>query len=156
MTLIKSWMCAHYSRENWFQPNQYLTLMKNLLHMAKRTFQPKQLYCGNYKFQVISTGRLTCFEFDPALKFGHFGINFFLGWCNLQGGFKLFLSIFSTKMKNDWQPIRDSIPWNSCCTKDPCWLNNVFLFSIIIRAEQLKQSPCTIWVLVRGTMCLPW
>ena len=47
-------------------------------------------------------------------------------------------------MKIDGQPIRDSVPWNSRCTKDPCWLNNVFLFSTEIWAEQLKKPPCTL------------
>ena len=46
-------------------------------------------------------------------------------------------------MKNDGQPIRDSVPWNSRCTKDPCWLNIVFLFSTEIWAEQLKKAPYT-------------
>ena len=50
--------------------------------------------------------------------------------------FQLFLPIFSTKMKNDGQPISDSVPWNSRCTKDPHWLDNVFLFSSEIWAEQ--------------------
>ena len=44
-------------------------------------------------------------------------------------------------MKNDGRPIRDSVPWNSRCTKDPHWLNNIFLFSIEIWAEQLKKHP---------------
>ena len=43
-------------------------------------------------------------------------------------------------MKNDGQPIRDSVPWNSRCTKDPCWLNNVFLFSTEIWTKQLKNT----------------
>ena len=59
----------------------------------------------------------------------------YAGW-----SFLLSLPIFSTKMKNDGQPIRDSVPWNSRCTKDPCWLNNVFLFSTEIWAEQLKKN----------------
>ena len=46
-------------------------------------------------------------------------------------------------MKSDGQPIRDSVPWNSRCTKDPRWLNNIFLFSTEIWAEQLKKTPCT-------------
>ena len=44
-------------------------------------------------------------------------------------------------MKNDGQPIRDSVPLNFLCTKDPCWLNNVFLFSTKVWAEQLKKHP---------------
>ena len=56
--------------------------------------------------------------------------------------FLLFLPIFSTKMKNNGQPIRDSVPWNSRCKKDPRWLNNVFLFSTEILAGQLKKAPC--------------
>ena len=45
----------------------------------------------------------------------------------IQGGFFLLVRlIFSAKMKNYGQPIRDSVPWNSQCTKDPCWLNNIF------------------------------
>ena len=44
-------------------------------------------------------------------------------------------------MKNDGQPIRDSVPWNSRYTKDPRWLNNVFIFSTEIWAEQLKKNP---------------
>ena len=55
--------------------------------------------------------------------------------------FQLFLPIFSSKMKNNGQPIRVSVPWNSRCTKGPRWLNNVFLFSTEIWAEQLKP-PC--------------
>ena len=43
-------------------------------------------------------------------------------------------------MKNDGQPIRDSVPWNSQCTKDPRWLKNFFLFSTEIWAEQLKNT----------------
>ena len=58
--------------------------------------------------------------------------------------FLLFLPIFSTKMKKNGQPIIDSVPWNSCCTKDPRWLNNVFLFSIEVWAEHLEKTPC-IW-----------
>ena len=58
--------------------------------------------------------------------------------------FQLFLPIFSSKMKNDGQPIRVSVPWNSRCTKGPRWLNNVFLFSTEIWAEQLKKPPCTL------------
>ena len=42
-------------------------------------------------------------------------------------------------MKNDGQPIRDSVPWNSRCTKDLRWLNNVFLFSTEIGADQSKK-----------------
>ena len=47
-------------------------------------------------------------------------------------------------MKNVGQSIRDSVsvPWNSRCTKDPHWLNNIFLFSTEIWAEQLKKTPC--------------
>ena len=45
-------------------------------------------------------------------------------------------------MKNDGQPIRDSVPWNFWCTKDPRWLNNIFLFSTENWAEQLKKPPC--------------
>ena len=44
-------------------------------------------------------------------------------------------------MKNDGQPIRDFVPWNSQSTKDPHWLENVFLFSTEIWAEQLKKTP---------------
>ena len=44
-------------------------------------------------------------------------------------------------MKNDGQPIEDSVPWNSQFTKDLRWLNNVFLFSTEIWAEQLKNHP---------------
>ena len=44
-------------------------------------------------------------------------------------------------MKNNRQPIRDSVPWNSQCTKDPRWLNNVFLFSTESWVEQLKKHP---------------
>ena len=47
-------------------------------------------------------------------------------------------------MKNNGQPIRESVPWNSRCTKDPCWLNNIFLFSTEIWAEQLKKHPVCI------------
>ena len=36
---------------------------------------------------------------------------------------------------------RDSVPWNFWCTKDPRWLNNIFLFSTEILAEQLKKHP---------------
>ena len=42
-------------------------------------------------------------------------------------------------MKNDGQPISNFLPWNSQCTKGPRWLNNVFLFSTEIWAEQLKK-----------------
>ena len=45
-------------------------------------------------------------------------------------------------MKNNGRPIRDSVPWNSLCTKDPRWLNNRFLFNTEIWAEQLKKTPC--------------
>ena len=48
--------------------------------------------------------------------------------------------IFSTKIKNNGQPIRDSVPWNSQFTKDPRWLNNVFLFSTEIWAEHFKKN----------------
>ena len=44
-------------------------------------------------------------------------------------------------MKNGRQPIRGSVPWNSRCTKDSRWLENVFLFSTEIWAEQLKNYP---------------
>ena len=43
-------------------------------------------------------------------------------------------------MKNNGQPMRDSVPWNFQCTKDPRWLNNVFLFSTEIWADQLKKN----------------
>ena len=56
--------------------------------------------------------------------------------------FWLVRPIFSTKMKNDGRPIRDSVPWNFRCTKDPRWSNNVFLFSTEIWADQLKKPPC--------------
>ena len=51
-------------------------------------------------------------------------------------------------MKNDEQPIRDYVPGNSQFTKDPCWLNNTFLFSTEIWAEQLKKPPC-----ISGKIC---
>ena len=44
-------------------------------------------------------------------------------------------------MKINGQSIRDSVPSNSRYTKDPCWLNNVFLFSTEILAEPLKNQP---------------
>ena len=44
-------------------------------------------------------------------------------------------------MKNDGQPIRDYVRWNFQCTKDPRWLNNIFLLSAEIWAEQLKNHP---------------
>ena len=56
--------------------------------------------------------------------------------------FWLVRPIFSTKMKNDGQPIRDFVPWNSRCTKDPHWLNKIFLFGTEIWADQLKKPPC--------------
>ena len=45
-------------------------------------------------------------------------------------------------MKNDGhgQPIRDSVPWKSGCTKNPRWLKNVFLFNTEISAKQLKKT----------------
>ena len=46
-------------------------------------------------------------------------------------------------MKNDEQPIRDSVPWYSRYTRDPRCLNTVFLFSTEIRADQSKKPPCT-------------
>ena len=49
-------------------------------------------------------------------------------------------------MKNVGQPIRDSLPWYSWFTKDPRWLNNVFLFSTEIWAEQLKKAPCILYI----------
>ena len=70
-------------------------------------------------------------------------------------------------MKHDGQPIRDSVPWNSQCTKDPGWLNNVFLFSTEIWAEQLKKAPCRfqdndlkmylhlLWCYMRGAGVVP-
>ena len=62
---------------------------------------------------------------------------------HLQGAFFNCSSEFSVpKWKNNGQPIRNSVPWNSRCTKDPGWLNNVFLFSTEIWAEQLKKAPC--------------
>ena len=55
-------------------------------------------------------------------------------------------------MKNDGQPIEDSVPWNSWYTKDPRWLNNVFLFSTEFWAEHLKNHPVEVpaywWVLI--------
>ena len=55
-------------------------------------------------------------------------------------------------MKIDRQPIRDPVPWNSRCTKDPRWLNNVFLFSTEIWTEQLKKHPvCTCLCLLTTT-----
>ena len=45
-------------------------------------------------------------------------------------------------MKNDGQPIIDSVPWNSRCTKDHRWLNNAFPFSAEIWAEQLEKTLC--------------
>ena len=54
------------------------------------------------------------------------------------------------KWKNDGQPIRVSVPWNSWCTNDPRWLNNVFLFSTEIWAEQLKKAPCIFWMHNQG------
>ena len=49
-------------------------------------------------------------------------------------------------MKNDGQPIRDSVPWNFRCTKDPHWLNKIFLFGTEIWADQLKNNP--VWLFV--------
>ena len=68
--------------------------------------------------------------------------------------FWLVRPIFSTKMKNDGQPIRDSVPWNSRCTKDPHWLNNIFLFSTEIWAEQLKKPPCILYISVESLIAL--
>ena len=51
-------------------------------------------------------------------------------------------------MKNDGQPIRDSVPLNSQCTKDPRKFNNVFLFSTEIWAKQLKKHP--VYILASG------
>ena len=48
-------------------------------------------------------------------------------------------------MKNVGQPIRDSAPWISQCTKGPRWLNNIFLLSTEIWAEQLKKAPWCRW-----------
>ena len=45
-------------------------------------------------------------------------------------------------MKSDGQPIKESVPWSSRCTVDPRWLNNIFLFSTEISADQLKKPPC--------------
>ena len=47
-------------------------------------------------------------------------------------------------MISNGQPIRDSVPRNSRCTKDPRWLNNVFLFITKIRVEQIKKHP--VWL----------
>ena len=49
-------------------------------------------------------------------------------------------------MKNNGQPIRDSVPWNFWCTKDPHWLNKIFLFGTEIWADQLKNNP--VWLFV--------
>ena len=56
-------------------------------------------------------------------------------------------------MKNDGQPIRDSVLWDSRRTKDTHWLNNVFLFCTEIWAEQLKKHPVVYWLwnLVAGS-----
>ena len=56
-------------------------------------------------------------------------------------------------MKNDEQPIRYSVPWNSRCTKDPHWLNNVFPFGTEIWADQSKKKhPAHSELLVDGLM----
>ena len=46
-------------------------------------------------------------------------------------------------MKSDGQPNKDFVSWNFQCTNDPRWLNNVFLFSTEIWAEQLQKN--TLW-----------
>ena len=91
-------------------------------------------------------------QIDSYLELGNFGVHsvcrgpnvLVIMWYISHTGwfFWLVRPIFSTKMKNDGQPIRDSVPWNSRCTKDPRWLNNVFLFSTEIWVEQLKKAPC--------------
>ena len=54
-------------------------------------------------------------------------------------------------MKSDGQPIRDFVPLNSQCTNDPHdWLNDVFLFSTEIWAEQLKKHALKDVVLCLG------
>ena len=53
---------------------------------------------------------------------------------------KVFLPIFSRKMKNDGQPMRGFVPWNCWNKEGSRWLNNVFLFSTEIGAEQLKNT----------------
>ena len=49
-------------------------------------------------------------------------------------------------MKNDGHPIRDSVPWNFRCIKDPRWLKNVFLFNTEIWADQSKKPPCITFI----------
>ena len=44
-------------------------------------------------------------------------------------------------MKNDGQTIRDSDPWNSRWTKDPHWLNNVFLLSTVLQGLERYDLP---------------
>ena len=53
----------------------------------------------------------SCASKQPTRYTEHFNDT---GWF-----FLLVRPIFSTKMKNDGQPIRDSVPWNSRCAKDP-------------------------------------
>ena len=38
------------------------------------------------------------------------------------------------------------VTWNSPCTKDPRWLNNVFLFSAEIWADQSEKPPCITFI----------
>ena len=55
---------------------------------------------------------------------------------------------------DDGESIRDSVPWNSRCTKDPRCLNNVFLFSTEIWAEQLKNTLYVLWDQFAHFVCL--
>ena len=61
---------------------------------------------------------------------------------NIQGGFYLFLPIFSTKMKNKLQPTRTTFSRNFQCRKAPRWLSKFFHFGTENGEEQLKKAPC--------------
>ena len=122
------------------QRKEEMSLLKLLLwsfgrkknsKLNKKIYNPIILQLFGVIMIKITTTQKCLFAIDMALLFPLALEPTYTGW--------IFLTVppnFSTKMKNDGQPIRDSVPW---CTKDPRWLNNVFLFSTEIWAEQLKK-----------------
>ena len=68
--------------------------------------------------------------------------------------FYLFLPIFRTKMKkNKLQPTRALLPIKFQCKTAPHWLGKLFHFSTENREEQIKQTPCKMYICAQYINC---
>ena len=68
--------------------------------------------------------------------------------------FYLFLPIFRTKMKkNKLQPTRALLPIKFQCKTAPHWLGKLFDFGTENREEQIKQTPCKMYICAQYINC---